>query len=366
MTSSDVDLGMGTDPSLIELADIMVESAIGYAGVPLAVCRGLLVDGNTIDVPLATEEPSVVAAVNYAAGIVSRHGGFTTHATDPITTGQIYLERTDKKVRERILSAEDEIRAALKPILARMEQRGGGYRGMDALYLPGPELLRVQIHVDVRDSMGANLVNSAVEHVAPLLESITGGRRLMAILTNNAERRLATARFEIPVSSLTRGEIPGSEMARRIELASRLAQEDPDRAVTHNKGVMNGITALMLASCNDIRAVEAAVHSFAGRSGTYRGITQYGVGDELLRGELEAPLPVGTVGGATGIHPTSRLALAMLGNPTSTGLARIAAAVGLAQNLAAVSALTAEGIQSGHMTLHARRTEWIKRRGSKS
>jgi hydroxymethylglutaryl-CoA reductase len=177
----------------------------------------------------------------------------------------------------------------------------------------------------------------------------------MAILTNASDRRLATAQFSVGVSALGRSGVAGNEMARRIELAGALAQEDPTRAVTHNKGVMNGITALMLATGNDTRAVEAALHAHAGKSGRYRGITHYEVTDDQLIGVLEAPFPVGTVGGAAGIHPTSRLSLLLLGNPGSTKLARIAAAVGLAQNLAALSALTGEGIQRGHMSLHSRK-----------
>jgi hydroxymethylglutaryl-CoA reductase len=354
-----VERALGTDHDLIDLSDIMVESAIGYVALPLGVCRGLVVDGRTYDVPLVTEEPSVIAAATYASGIVGRSGGFVTWSDDPITTGQIFIEGATADAESAVIAAEPEIRAALAPIVANMEKRGGGYRAMDAVYLTESGLLRVQLHLDVRDAMGANLVNSAAESARPIVERVTGGRSLMAIVSNAAQRRLAGARFTVPVSVLSRSGSSGSDVARRIAMASDLAGEDPSRAVTHNKGVMNGITALMLATGNDTRAVEAAVHAHACRSGKYRGVATYRVVNDQLEGSIEIPLPVGSVGGAAGIHPTSRLALALLGNPTSTELARISAAVGLAQNLAAVSALVTEGIQRGHMALHARRLAWM-------
>ncbi len=353
-----VERALGTDNDLIDLSDIMIESSIGYAALPLGVCRGLVVDGRTYDVPLVTEEPSVIAAATYGSGIVARSGGFLAWSDDPITTGQIFIEGAGADAEAAVIAAEPEIRAALAPIIANMEKRGGGYRGMDATHLPETGLLRVQLHLDVRDAMGANLANTAAESARPIVEHITGGRCLMAILSNAAERRAAGASFRVPVSALSRSGNSGSEVARRIELASSLAGEDPSRAVTHNKGVMNGITAMMLATGNDTRAVEAAVHRYAGRTGRYRGVATYRVVDDQLEGSIEIPLPVGTVGGAAGIHPTSKLALALLGNPGSTELARVAAAVGLAQNLAAVSALVTDGIQRGHMALHARRLAW--------
>ncbi len=353
-----IEQALGTDNNLIDLSDVMVESAIGYAALPLGVCRGLVADGRTYDVPLVTEEPSVIAAANYASGIVARSGGFATWSDDPITTGQIFIEGAAADAEAAVMSAEPKIRAALAPIIANMEKRGGGYRGMDAANLPETGLLRVQLHLDVRDAMGANLVNTAAEAARPVVEHVTGGRCLMAILSNAAERRLAGASFKVPVSALSRSERSGADVARRIAMASDLAQEDSSRAVTHNKGVMNGITALMLATSNDTRAVEAAVHRYASRTGTYRGVATYSVVNDQLEGSIEIPLPVGTVGGAAGIHPTSRLALAGLGNPSSSELARLAAALGLAQNLAAVSALVTEGIQRGHMARHARRLAW--------
>jgi hydroxymethylglutaryl-CoA reductase len=363
-TPETVKLGLGTDTDLVDLADVMVESAIGYAGLPLGVCRGLVIDGRTYDVPLVTEEPSVIAAATYASGIVARSGGFTTWADDPITTGQIFVEGAGQDAVAAVQAAEPEITASVAPALGNMEKRGGGYRGMDAAYLPETGLLRVQLHLDVRNAMGANLVNTAAELARPVVERVTGGRCLMAILTNSADRRLAGAKFTIPASAVSRAGCPGAEVARRIALASDLAGEDDSRAVTHNKGVMNGISALMLATGNDTRAVEAAAHRHAGRTGSYRGLATYRVMGDEIEGSLELPMPVGTVGGAAGIHPTSRLALALLGNPSSTELARIAAAIGLAQNLAALMALVTEGIQNGHMALHSRRLDWMARKQS--
>jgi hydroxymethylglutaryl-CoA reductase len=260
LRDADMDRGelaaaLGTDGDLADLADVLVESAIGYFGLPLAVCRGVVVDGDSFDVPLVTEEPSVVAAATFAAGIVRRSGGFRTWGGDPVTTGQVFLENATTEAGQAVLDAEDTLVDALAPVLAGMKARGGGYRGMDVRWLPGTRLLRVQFNVDVRDAMGANIVNTAMETIRPMLERITGGRCLMAILTNEARQRITGAEFSVPVASLTRGGAAGDEMARRIALAGELAQEDASRAVTHNKGVMNGITALMLATGNDTRAV---------------------------------------------------------------------------------------------------------------
>ena len=349
---------LGTDPDLIDLSDVMVESAVGYLGLPLGVCRGVLVDGRTYDVPMATEEPSVIAAANYASGIVARAGGFTTWADDPVTTGQLFVEGAAPGATEAVTAGESQISAALAPVLERMDRRGGGLRGMDIVTLPETGLLRVQIHLDVRDAMGANIVNTAAEAIRPLVEELSGGRCLMAILSNASQKRRAGARFSIPVARLARSGVDGAEVARRVVLASDLAQEDPTRAVTHNKGVMNGITAVTIATGNDNRAVEAAAHQYAGRSGRYRGLATYRVEDDHLVGMIEIPLALGTVGGAAGIHPASSFALALLGSPGAAELARVAVSVGLAQNLAAVMALVAEGIQSGHMALHARRLAW--------
>ena len=225
--------------------------------------------------------------------------------------------------------------------------------------LPQTGLVRVDLRIDVRDAMGANILNTAAEHARPLLEQASGGRALMCILGNAAEERRAGARFALPLEALPPQARPGGgvfsrrELARRIAAAGELAREDPQRAVTHNKGIMNGITSLALATMNDARAVEAAAHAWAARDGRYRSLSAYRFDGERLEGELELPLPFAAVGGAVGFHPASRLALKVLGRPDARRLARIAAAVGLAQNFAALLALVGGGIQRGHMRYHA-------------
>ncbi|MFW6362932.1 MAG: hypothetical protein ACOC0D_03710, partial [Spirochaeta sp.] len=240
-------------------------------------------------------------------------------------------------------------------ILPAMTARGGGYRDCDVVYLPDSRLLRIQIHIDVRDAMGANILNTAAEGIKPLLQKRYGGRSFMAILTNDSGFRLARAGFRMPLTVLRRRGIDSKVLAERIVRASALAQEDPSRAVTHNKGIMNGITALALATGNDTRGLEAAVHRFASKHGRYRGLTQYRIDQDHLIGRIELPVPLGSVGGAIGFHPVARMALRILKVSSAGELGRIAAALGLVQNFSAISALVAEGIQHGHMRFHALR-----------
>jgi hydroxymethylglutaryl-CoA reductase len=362
----------GSDPleaeatsAMPELADVMVESAVGVIAVPLGIATGFLIDGREQAIPLATEEPSVIAAASFAARIVSLGGGFTTWAREPLMQAHVYLEGVTDEALERLQSVEPEIQELLHSLLAAMEARGGGYRGMAIVRLPQTRLVRVELSIDVRDAMGANLLNSAAERSRRLLERASGGSALMCILSNAARTRLAGASFRVPVDVLAHacpaGMSPG-ELARRLALASALAHEDPERAVTHNKGIMNGIAALALATGNDTRAVEAGAHAWASRDGRYRGLGTYAVEaapqGPLLHGELELPLALGAVGGSVGFHPSTAFALRVLRRPTAESLARTAAALGLAQNLAALTALTGEGIQKGHMRLHASRLAW--------
>jgi hydroxymethylglutaryl-CoA reductase len=242
-----------------------------------------------------------------------------------------------------------------------MEGRGGGLRGLTVAPVDGLDVAVVRFDVDVRDAMGANLLNTLAEALTPALEAVLGGRKLLAILSNDASLRPAWAEVDLPFDLLAKPGIPGAEMARRIALASAVAQANPQRAVTHNKGIMNGISALALATANDTRALEAAAHAYAGRSGAYRGLSRWTVEGSALHGRLDVGLALATVGGSVGIHPTARMALQLLGNPDSSALCSIAAALGLAQNFAALFALTGEGIQRGHMALHARRQEWQER-----
>ncbi len=348
----------GHDENLLDLSEVMIEQAVGYYGVPLGVAGPLPVDGKKMMIPMATEEPSVIAAVTFAGSLLSSSRGITTRASDPVMVAQIFLEDVEEPGAvcvEKVLDSRDIIRKRLKPILETMEERGGGWRNMEARWIAPSRTLAINLQIDVRDAMGANLLNSAAEEIRPLLEEITGGRVLMAILSNRSWNRTASARLSIPVKVLGCNGFNGKDTARRIVRAARVAREDPDRGVTHNKGIMNGISALALATGNDCRAIEAAAHAYAGRYGPYHGLSEYWIEGDVLQGSLEMPLPFAVTGGAVGFHPVSRWSLEMLGNPDARGLSRIAAALGLAQNLAALRALVSEGIQSGHMGLHARR-----------
>jgi hydroxymethylglutaryl-CoA reductase len=350
----DLGAALGEDASM---ADRMVESAVGFLPIPLGIAQGFLIDGRAYDIPMAVEEPSVIAAASFAACLVRGSGGFFTWATEPIMSAQVYLEEVGPGRELEIAAREGEIRAELDLALDSMRRRGGGYRGLQASRNDETGLVRVDIRVDVRDAMGANVLDGAAERVAGLLEKICGGKRLMCVLTNDAGERRAGARFEIPVLRLARGGYSGEEAARRIEAASRAAESDPARAVTHNKGAMNGISALALATGNDTRAIEAGAHYWAAREGRYRSLSGFRRVGDALEGRIELPLALGSVGGSVALLPATALALRMLRNPDGPGLARIAAALGLAQNFAALFALVTEGIQAGHMRLHARRRE---------
>lgn len=349
---------------LLDLAEVMVESAVGVMPVPLGVASGIIVDGDVYNVPMAVEEPSVIAAATYAGRLVSRDGdGFHSSSTGQVMTAQIAIDNADANAKERILAAERDLHAELTTILGPMTRRGGGYRGIDVSTLSESGLLVVYLHVDTRDAMGANIINTAAEALRAPLERLSGGSVLMAILTNAAPRRRARAAFSIPVHRLTRGSFDGATMAHRIVRANEFADSDPLRAVTHNKGIMNGITSLALATGNDTRAIEAAAHAHAVRDGVYRSLTEYRVDGDRLVGSLEIPLALGTVGGAIGFHPVTSLALKILflsapGEASADRLSRVAAALGLAQNLAALMALVSEGIQKGHMRQHSRRLAW--------
>ncbi len=350
-----------------EQADVMIENVVGRHVLPLGLATNFLINGREIVVPMAVEEPSVVAGVSYAAKLVRAGGGFQTRSTEPLMIGQVQvLGLTDLEAAvAKLMAAEADLLARANepdPIIQRL---GGGARRIECRPLPdtpaGPMLI-VHILYDCRDAMGANMVNTAAEAVAPLIEQITGGRVSLRIISNLADRRLARAECRIPVEQFARAGLSGEEVARSIFAAWAFAAVDPYRAATHNKGIMNGIDAVALATGNDWRAVEAGAHAYAARSGHYTSLTEWSLvtGSEEpkpvthLRGVLEMPLGVGTVGGATKAHPTARVSLKILGNPNARTLAEIMVALGLAQNLAAIRALATEGIQRGHMRLHAR------------
>ncbi len=289
---------------------------------------------------------------------------FFTTSTGQIMTAQIAIEHARPGARDRIIAAERDLHRRLVTLLGPMTRRGGGYRGIEVTHHTESELLVVYLHVDTRDAMGANIINSAAEALREPLESLTGGTVLMAILTNAAPRRRARATFSIPVDRLGRGRFDGPTMARRIVKGNEFADTDTYRAVTHNKGIMNGVSALALATGNDTRAIEAAAHAYAVKDGRYRALTEYAVDGEVLTGSLEIPIALGTVGGAVGFHPVTTLALKILFlspeiEVSADRLSRIAVSLGLAQNFAALSALVGEGIQQGHMKQHSRRLAWL-------
>ncbi len=349
--------GAGLDPLL---AGQMIENSIGVFGLPLGIAPNFIVNGRELLVPLAIEEPSVVAALGNAARIFRDAGGFRADSDEPLMIGQIQLlDVADlEAARTAIERARDQILARADALAGSIVARGGGARDLDLRAYPqspvGPMLV-VHIFIDCRDAMGANLVNSVCEGLAPLLESLSGGRANLRILSNLSDRRRARAYCALPAAELDGGGLDGLAIAKRITEASALAEIDPWRAATHNKGIMNGIDAVAIATGNDWRAIEAGAHAWAARDGSYRALSRWWLDEnEILHGSLELPLAVGTVGGATRVHPLAAVALKILGVSSARELAEIMAAVGLAQNFAALRALATEGIQRGHMNLHAR------------
>ncbi len=344
----------------VERAGRMIENVVGLYALPLGIVLNLQVNGRDLLAPMVIEEPSVVAGASFAARLARAGGGFRAETTAPEMIGQLQLlELVDLEAaaaavlaaRERILARADEI----DPVIRRL---GGGARDLEVRPLPetpaGPMLV-VHLVYDCRDAMGANAVNTACEALAPLLEEITGGRVGLRILSNLADRRLARAACAVPAEELALPGLAGEQVARQIVEAWAFAAADPYRAATHNKGIMNGIDAVAVAAGQDWRAIEAGAHAYAARSGRYTSLSTWQQdGDGNLVGRLELPLAVGIVGGATRSHPLAQIALKLLGVRTARELAEALTAVGLAQNLAAIRALATEGIQKGHMALHAR------------
>jgi hydroxymethylglutaryl-CoA reductase len=343
-----------------EQADHMIENVVGVLGLPLGIATNFLINGRDHLIPMAVEEPSVVAGASFAARLVREGGGFATSSDDPLMIGQIQvLDAVDPTAAcSRMLAAKERILALANEQDPVIVELGGGARDLEVRILeqsPAGPMLVVHLIYDARDAMGANTVNTAVEAIAPLVAEISGGRTLLRILSNLADRRLARAKGVVPVSSLAHGEFSGPEVAQGIVEAWAFAVADPYRAATHNKGIMNGVDAVVIATGNDWRAIEAGAHAYAARNGRYTSLSTWQLdADGNLMGTLEIPMAVGIVGGATRVHPTAKAALKLLGVTTARELAEIIAAVGLAQNLAALRALASEGIQLGHMKLHAR------------
>lgn len=338
----------------IETANRMIENTIGVMPVPLGIATNFLINGKDRLIPMAIEEPSVVAGASHAAKMARSKEGFWTTSTRPVMIGQIQLvgcAEPDTARASILASAKEILRKANEqdPILV---SKGGGAIGLEVRVLQtivGPMVI-AELLVDCGDAMGANAVNTMAETVAPLIERIAGGHVYLRILSNLADRRLAQARVTV-----TKEAVGGPEVVDGIISAYAFAVADPYRSATHNKGVMNGVTAVVLATGNDTRAIEAGAHAYASRSGQYSPLTRWSKdsnGD--LVGEIELPMAVGLIGGATAVHPVAKTAVKILGVKSARELAEIIAAVGLCQNLAALRALAAEGIQLGHMRLHAR------------
>ncbi|WP_021591557.1 hydroxymethylglutaryl-CoA reductase, degradative [Actinomadura welshii] len=337
------------------LADHMIENVAGIIGVPIGVATNFVVNGSDVLVPMAIEEASVVAAASNAAKVARVHGGFTTSSTAPIMQAQVQIVgiADPEAGRVRLLEAREELIALADAQDPKLVEFGGGVRDIAVRLVPSRAGTYVVAHlqVDVRDAMGANAVNTMAEAVAARAAEIAGGNSLLRILTNKADLRLSRARAVFDAAALG-----GPDVVDNIIHAAALAEADPYRAATHNKGIMNGITAVVLATGNDTRAVEAGAHSHAvSPAGRYTSLSRFEKdADGNVAAVLELPMPVGLVGGATKVHPAAQAAIALLGVRTATELAEIITAVGLAQNLAAVRALATEGIQRGHMSLHAR------------
>jgi hydroxymethylglutaryl-CoA reductase len=342
------------------LADALVENAVGVFGVPLGVAANFVVNGADVLVPMAVEEPSVIAAASNAARMARAGGGFAAEADAPLTVAQIELREPSAGAAERIGAAATELLALADATQPELIALGGGAREIAVRREPSlGDRLIVHVVVDCRDAMGANTVNTMAEALSSRLADLAGAGAGagLRILTNLADRRLARARVAIPLEALGREGFDGAAVAAGVAAACDFAAADPYRAATHNKGIFNGIDALLLATGNDWRAVEAGGHAFAARGGRYAPLSSWRVDGGTLRGKIELPMAVGIVGGASRSHPTARRCLELLGVETASELAMIAVSVGLAQNLAALTALAAEGIQAGHMRLHARRND---------
>jgi hydroxymethylglutaryl-CoA reductase len=346
----------------LETANQMIENAVGVLGLPLGLGLNFLVNGRDYLVPMAVEEPSVVAAVSFAAKIAREGGGFTAEADPPLMAGQIQVTGfgDPDKAKEALLAHKESLLALANSFHPAMQRRGGGARDVEVRLLDAPEgpgaepILVVQILIDTQDAMGANLINTVAEGVAPMVERLTGGKVFLRILSNLSDRRLARASCRIPVPQLADFGMSGQDVAVGIHQASRFAQADPYRAATHNKGVMNGVDAVAIATGNDWRALEAGAHAYASLKGRYGPLSTWHLEGAELVGRIELPLAVGTVGGPIKVHPIVRLAHKILGVSSARELASVMAAVGLAQNFAALRALGSVGIQKGHMALHAR------------
>ena len=345
-----------------ESADHMIENVIGMYALPVGIGLNFMVNGRDVLIPFVVEEPSVVAGASFMAKLARAGGGFTATTTEPLMIGQTQLINVVNmnEARLKIYEHKAELLATADAIDPILKKFGGGARDLEVRMIEesaiGPFIV-IHLIYDVRDAMGANAVNTACEKLAPRIEEITGGKVHLKILSNLADRRIARVRCTVPVSELTMGfeSFKGETVRDGIIAAYAFAAADPYRAATHNKGIMNGVDSVVIATGNDWRAIEAGAHAYAARSGKYTSLSTWGKDkDGNLVGTLEMPMAVGIVGGATKVHPAAQAAVKLMGVKTASELAEIIVSVGLAQNMAALRALATEGIQRGHMSLHAR------------
>ena len=338
----------------MEMANRMIENVIGVFPLPLGIAVNFLINKRDYLIPMAIEEPSVVAAASYAAKMVRDGGGFFTSSTPPVMIGQIQIVNVKDPYgsRMRVIQSKDEIMKKANDQDPVLVSAGGGAKDLDAKVInttKGPMLI-VELHVDCRDAMGANAVNTMAEAVAPMIERITGGRVYLRIISNLAVKRLVRASCVVPKDA-----VGGEEVVEGIVNAYAFAAADPYRAATHNKGILNGIIGVIVATCNDHRAIEAGAHAYAVKNGHYTALSTWEKNEKGdLVGSIELPMAVGLIGGAVRTHPIAKIALKILGVKTANEFGEVLATVGLAQNLGALRALASEGIQRGHMSLHAR------------
>ncbi len=354
LTDDEIALLENTGAVSFDTVNHMVENVIGVFPEPLGIAVNFQINGKDYLIPMATEEPSVIAAACYAAKMVRDGGGFHASSTAPIMIGQVQVVglKDAAEAKKRVLAGKADILKKANDQDPVLNSFGGGAKDLDAKIIETTmgQMLIVELYVDCRDAMGGNAVNTMAEAVAPQIEQLTGGHVYLRIISNLATRRMAKA-----WCTITKEALGGEAIVEGIAYASAFAAADPYRAATHNKGAMNGIIAVVLATGNDHRAIEAGAHAYAALKGPYTSISQWtknGNGD--LEGVIELPMAVGLIGGAVKTHPVARVAMKILGVKTANEFAEVLAAVGLAQNLGALRALASEGIQRGHMSLHAR------------
>ncbi|WP_096087062.1 hydroxymethylglutaryl-CoA reductase, degradative [Agaribacterium haliotis] len=345
----------------LDSAERMIENVIGLFALPEGVALNFPLNGNMYQVPMVVEEPSVVAALSFSALLAEKHGGFKASADAGLIKGQIQLTGMHdcRAAMDKILAHKEQLLSEANSLMPAMLKRGGGARNLTCKRFTGEnsgvDMLVCYISIDTCDAMGANQVNSVCEALAPRLQALVGGEPLLKILSNLADEALARAQLRLPASALQSKDMSGEALRDRIVIANDLALADPYRACTHNKGIMNGIDAVALATGNDWRSVEAAAHAYAARDGQYRALTQWRCDDDgQLHGSIELPIKVGTVGASLLSNPGVKANQELLGLNSASELAALMAAVGLAQNFAALRALASSGIQQGHMRLHAR------------